>query len=104
MMTITFYFKAEFTFYRLPPWAEVVMIPGGEFERLTLYGYQVWTALVEMKKLRSGFLLKEILDRFSNKTEARLSPDRSLWMYFAHDFTIVSLLHSLDMFTVCCFI
>lgn len=76
------------------------MIPGGEFERLTLYAYEQWTALLEMKKLRSGFLLKDILNRFSNKTQSILTPDRSLWMYFAHDFTIFSLLDSLGMFTV----
>lgn len=90
----------EFILYRLPSWAAKVMLPGGEFERITVLSYELWTELLEMKKLRSGFLLKEIFDRFSNKTQSKLSPDRSLWMYFAHDFTISSMLHSLGMSTV----
>lgn len=53
-----------------------------------------------MKQLKSGFLLKEILDRFKNKTQLSLSPNRRLWMYFAHDNTIANMLNSLGVFKV----
>lgn len=51
-----------------------------------------------MKKLTSGFLLKTILNRFTNKKEMKLSPNRSIWMYFAHSNTIASMLNSLGVF------
>lgn len=70
------------------------------FAYLAEFYFALFTQTPEMKKLRMGFLLKEILDRSRNKTESKLSPDRSLWMYFAHDNTIVDLLHGLDLFKV----
>lgn len=73
------------------------MMPGGDFEDLALYWYRMFTATDEMKKLRSGYLLKDILDRFSNKT---LVGGRSLWMYFAHDITLSNMLNSLGVFNV----
>lgn len=59
-----------------------------------------WLLSTEMKMIRSGYLLKEILDRFSSKIQRTLSPDRSLWMYFAHDTTIANMLNSLGLFEV----
>lgn len=54
-----------------------------------------------MKQSRSGHLLKEILDRFTDKTMSTLTPDRSLWMYFGHDCTLADMLNSLGVFDVC---
>lgn len=48
-----------------------------------------------MARLKSGFLFKEILDHFSMKINSTLKPDRSLWVYSAHDITIINLLNSL---------
>lgn len=76
------------------------MVSGGDFDNLTTLYFQLATATTEMKKLRSGFLLKEIFERFTNKTLSTLSPDRSIWMYFAHDHTIASMLNSLKLFEV----
>lgn len=76
------------------------MKPGGDFEFLAISWYAIFTVTTEMKKLRSGYLLKEILDRFTNKTLSTLSPDRSLWLYFAHDITISNMLNSLGLFKV----
>lgn len=77
------------------------MKPGGALEYLSKFFYTIFTRTTEMKKLRSGFLLKEMLDRFADKTQSSLSPDRSLWMYFAHDSTIANMLNSLGLFEVC---
>lgn len=84
----------------LPEWAEKIMVPGGDFELLSEFWYQLHTTTTEMKRLKSGFLVKEILDRFRNKTQSTLSPDRSLWMYFAHDYTIINALNSLGLYQV----
>lgn len=63
-----------------------------------MFGF--WTATDEMKKFHSGFLLKEIFDRFSSKLQSTLLPNRSLWLYFAHDITIQGALNSLGVETV----
>lgn len=62
--------------------------------------YQLFTPTAEMKKIISGYLLKEILDRCSQKMQSTLSPDRSLWLYFAHDVTILNMLNSLNLYEV----
>lgn len=62
--------------------------------------YQSVTHSVEMKKIRAGFLIKEILDRFKNKTLSILDPDRTLWIYAAHGSVISNVLNSLDLFDV----
>lgn len=53
-----------------------------------------------MKKLKSGYLLKDILGRFSKKLKSTLTPDISLYMYFGHDLTISNMLNSLGLFEV----
>lgn len=80
------------------------MVPGGDFERIALYWYRLFTATTEMKKLRAGYLIKEIFDRFTNKTQSTLSPNRSLWMYFGHDITLSNVLNSLGVFNVNCLV
>lgn len=71
-----------------------------DFAYLAEFYFALFTQTDELKKLRAGFLLKEILDRSDNKTKSTLSPDRSLWMYFAHDNTLVDILNSLHLFDV----
>lgn len=71
-----------------------------DFEYLAELYFAIFTQTTEMKKLRGGFLLKEILDRSQSKSQSTLKPDRSLWMYFAHDNTIVDMLNSLGLFKV----
>lgn len=53
-----------------------------------------------MKKAKTGFLIKEIFDRFKNKSLSLLKPDRSLWIYSAHDVTIVNVLNALNVYEV----
>lgn len=50
-----------------------------------------------MKTAKYGFLMKEMFDRFRNKTMSRLVPDRSLWLYSAHDLIIYGVLHFLGI-------
>ncbi|XP_031631785.1 lysosomal acid phosphatase-like [Contarinia nasturtii] len=90
----------QFNGKRLPSWAKRVMVPNGEFEKLAVTKFITFTPTTELKMLRSGYLLKEILDRCKNKTLSELSPDQSqrMYMYFAHDFTVANLLNSLGLF------
>lgn len=82
----------------LPDWAKKVI--HGDFEYLNNMWYIIFTATTELKKIRSGYLLKEILDHFTSKILKTLSPNRTLWMYFAHDITIANMLNSLGLFKV----
>lgn len=53
-----------------------------------------------MARLKVGYLLREILDRFERKIDKSLMPDRSLWMYSAHDCTLANILNALGLFNV----
>lgn len=61
---------------------------------------EAYTHTTEMKKYRAGFLIKEMLDRFKNKSQSLLQPDRSIWIYSAHDTTIVNILNALNLYEV----
>lgn len=86
-----------FIIFSIPSWGEQAM-KNKNFVHLSLLYYVIFTRSTEMKKLRSGYLLQEILDRSKNKTLSTLSPDRSLWLYFAHDNSIVDMLNSLGLY------
>lgn len=87
-------------FDRISEWGEALIEPDGPFERFVFDWYATRTATREMCKIKSGFLLKEMFDHFASKSQGKLSPDRSVWMYFAHDHTIINLLHTLRMYEV----
>lgn len=76
------------------------MEPNSDFVKLGVFWFSIFTPTPETKKLKMGYLLKEILDHFSSKIQKTLTPDRSLWMYFAHDNTIAAMLNTLGVFEV----
>lgn len=85
---------------RLPEWTRKVY-PGGALAKLSEYWLDQITGTTELKRLRSGFLLQEIFDRFKNKTLSQLSPvNRVMWLYSGHDSTISSVLNTLGLFKV----
>ncbi|XP_037041769.1 prostatic acid phosphatase-like [Bradysia coprophila] len=84
--------------FRLPDWAEKVMVPGGDFEYLAFNWLAIFTQMTEQKRLKSGWLLKEILDHCTSKIRSTLSPNRSIFMYFGHDITLGNMLNSLGLF------
>lgn len=49
----------------------------------------------ELAKFRSGYLLKDILDRSAAKSTGQLIPNRTVWMYSTHDTVLFSMLRSL---------
>lgn len=78
------------------------MAPGGAFEKLAMAWYAIYAPNTEMQKYKSGFLLRDILERFTQKVQSTLSPDRSLWLYFAHDITMTNMLSTIGLFEKVC--
>lgn len=54
----------------------------------------------ETKKAKVGFLIREMFDRFKQKSLSQLNPDRSLWIYSGHDTTIINVLSVLNIYEV----
>lgn len=69
-------------------------------ERIALYHYAMATATKKLARLKSGFLLKEMLEHFSDKINGKLNPDRSLWLYSSHESALANMLNSLGLFEV----
>lgn len=56
----------------------------------------------QLVRLQSGFLIKDIFDRFSQKINDKLKPiDRILWIYSGHSTTIKLLFQGLGLSSVC---
>lgn len=90
-------------FDRLSDWAKNAIEPNGLMEYMAVHSFKAQTATKQMARLKTGFLLKEIFDRFAQKLNTTLRPDRYLWMYSAHDTTISNILDSLGLFEVLLF-
>lgn len=86
--------------FSLPKWAASALKSDKTMEYLAAFHLQTFTHTTELKKLEAGFLIKDILDRFKNKSLALLQPDRSLWLNAAHDLTIVNILNALNLYDV----
>lgn len=62
---------------------------------------ELFTHTTELKQLEAGFIIKEMLDRFEKKSQLTLQPNSSLWIYAAHDLSLVNILNALDLYEVC---
>ncbi|XP_059611252.1 prostatic acid phosphatase isoform X2 [Phlebotomus argentipes] len=80
----------------LPDWAQSVF--PGDMEWISAKSFSTYCSTPQLARLKSGPILKEMLERFVNKTEGTLKPDRSLWIYSAHDVTVGNLLNILGLF------
>lgn len=67
-------------------------------EYIATFAFAVCSNTKELAKLKCGAFIKEMIDRFYQKINSTLKPNRSLWLYSAHDFTISNLLNSLGLF------
>lgn len=100
-LPISIQFENEFSFnnsFSIPDWATEILKSNDTLEYLSAVSYEIPTYLPVMKKIRAGFLIKEMLDRFKDKTLSKLDPDRSLWIYAVHSTGISNVLNSLDLF------
>lgn len=69
-------------------------------EYIAKFDYKTYADTPQLARLKSGFLLKEMLERFSQKINSTLQPNRSVWFYSGHDVTILNMLNSLGLFEV----
>lgn len=53
-----------------------------------------------MKRLKAGFLIRGIFERFAMKANATLLPNRSIFMYSKHNITIINLMQALNLVEV----
>lgn len=87
-----------YSLIRLQDWEKEALNSNRTLEYLAAVFYRAFSYTKEMKKLEAGFLLKEIFDRFKNKSLSLLQPNRKLWIYSAHDLTIANILNALNLF------
>lgn len=88
--------------YRLPAWVNEVLKSNKTMEYLAGVFFEASSHSEEMKKLKVGYLLKEMLEHFQAKISSTLTPDRSLFIYSAHDTTIANFLNGLNVYDVRC--
>lgn len=88
----------EYCYFRLPEWAHKAIQPNGPMANISILNYKLKTGTKELAKLFSGFLIKDIFERFAKKLNSTLQPDRSLWIYSAHESTIIGVLNSFGLF------
>lgn len=83
----------------LPNWAQYVLkYHMDDLNRIVTQEFLIWTETTRMKKIKAGFFIKEVFERIKNKTTSKLHPNRTLWIYSAHDNTIINVLNSLKCF------
>lgn len=80
----------------MPEWALDAIKPGSELEEIANRVYSL-RAQPQLVRIRSGFLIKEMLERFEAKKNGELDPDIVLFMYSAHSSTITTLLNGLGL-------
>jgi len=83
----------------LPEWTKKVY-GGEELTYVANFAFVISTYTRKLARLKAGPLLKDIFKRFEEKSSRRLDPDRSMWVYSAHDTTIANVLNALKLFEV----
>lgn len=70
-------------------------------EYIVGFYHKMYAATPDLARIESGFLIREIYERFLQKVNGTLQPNRSTWFYSAHSITISFMLTSLGLFEVC---
>uniref|UniRef100_A0A1I8P6L9 acid phosphatase n=1 Tax=Stomoxys calcitrans TaxID=35570 RepID=A0A1I8P6L9_STOCA len=81
----------------LPEWTKKVY-PSEDMTYAAAFTFTLATYTRQLARFKMGPLIKEILQRFADKSKGKLMPDRSLWIYSAHDTTVASVLNTLKLF------
>ncbi|XP_031639880.1 testicular acid phosphatase homolog, partial [Contarinia nasturtii] len=84
--------------YWISDWARKAIEPNGVLEAMALFKFKMYSNTKEMARLWSGFLIKEMFERFAQKLNSTLVPNRSVWFYSTQDITIGTLLNSFELF------
>jgi lysosomal acid phosphatase len=80
----------------LPEWTKEVY--PDKLKPISGLSFAVKTYTPLLARLKTGPLLKEILTHFKDKINKKLSPNRSYWVYSAHDTTVANMLNTLGVF------
>lgn len=83
--------------FSLPEWTKSVY---SDMAYLSARSFATKTSTTQLARLKGGFLLKDMLTRFTHKVKHTLKPDRSMWVYSGHDTTVANLLNTLGVFEV----
>ncbi|XP_023331571.1 prostatic acid phosphatase [Eurytemora carolleeae] len=84
--------------FTLDPWTKSVF-PDGKFAELKDFSFLVDTYTPELRKLKGGPFLKEMIEHLDKFKSGELDPaNRKVFMYSGHDTTIAPILHTLDVF------
>jgi len=84
----------------LPEWTKSVF-PGGKFEELRDLSFTIDTFTHELKRLKGGPFVNELIDHFHQVQNGSLDPpERKLFMYSGHDTTVAPILHTLGVFDI----
>jgi len=84
----------------LPDWTKKVY-PGGKFKELRDLSFTVDTFNHEMKRLKGGPFVKEMVEHFDSVATHTMEPsNRKMFMYSAHDTTVAPVLHTLGVFNM----
>lgn len=82
--------------FTLPLWTKSVYPE--PLRTISAMAFAVKTNNTQLARLKSGPLVKEMLHRFRSKAKGSLKPNRSVWVYSAHDITVGNLLNALKIF------
>lgn len=83
----------------LPEWTKKVY-PSTDMTYIADFTFSINTYTRHMARLKTGPLIKVMLQRFDEKVRGSLKPDRSVWIYSAHDTTVANVLNTLKLYDV----
>lgn len=83
----------------LPVWAQKVY-GSPDLTFISNFAFSINTHTRKLARLKTGPLLKDVLNRFEIKHKKQLKPDRNVFIYSAHDTTVANLLNTLKLFQV----
>ena len=83
----------------LPDWT-ISVFPDGKFDQLRKLSFIHDTLYEEMKKLKAGPFLSEIVSHYKNLTsqERKLETLKKMFLYSAHDITLTCILTGLGLY------
>lgn len=91
-------FQILIDYHRLPKWTESVFGPGTDFEWTADRHFRTYSSTPDLFRYTYGFLLREIFDHCTAKMEGTLAPNRTVFLYSAHDTNIVNFLNAFGLF------
>lgn len=86
----------ELNNFTLPEWTKQVYPE--PLRSISARSFATKTVTPMLARLKTGPLIQEMLQRFRNKEDNTLKPNRSVWVYSAHDTTIANVLNTLRLF------